>query len=126
MIVDDHAIIRSRVREVFEAANFKVLDAENGANGVQKAKELRPGLIILDLSMPVMNGLEAARELKALMPQVPLLMFTNNVGEILEKEAYSAGIRAVVLKTDSDALKQLLTVAKTLLGRDGAGAECAS
>ena len=57
----------------------------NGADGVQKAQEIKPSLIILDMSMPVMNGLEAARALKVLMPLVPLLMFTNNAGGILEQ-----------------------------------------
>ena len=139
MIVDDHAIIRRMVRKVFEAEHVevldaangaegvqKVLDAANGAEGVQKAQEVKPGLIILDLSMPVMNGLEAARELKVLMPHVPLLMFTNNAAGIVEKEARSAGISAVISKSDSDGLQQLLTLAKTLLGQDGSGAQRAS
>jgi len=126
MIVDDHAIIRRMVRKVFEAEHLEVLDAANGAEGVQKAQEVRPGLIILDLSMPVMNGLEAARELKVLMPHVPLLMFTNNAAGIVEKEARSAGFSAVISKSDSDGLQQLLTLAKTLLGADGSGAQRAS
>lgn len=115
MIVDDHAVIRRMVREAFEAEDFKVFDAANGAEGVQKAQEVKPGLIILDLSMPVMNGLDAARELKVLMPHVPLLMFTNNAAGIVEKEARSAGISAVISKSDSDGLKQLLSCAKALL-----------
>jgi CheY-like chemotaxis protein len=122
MIVDDHAIIRRMVREVFEAENWEVLDAANGAEGVQKAQVVKPGLIILDLSMPVMNGLDAARELKVLMPHIPLLMFTNNAAGIVEKEARSA----VISKSDSDGLKQLLARAKALLGQDGAGAQRAS
>jgi CheY-like chemotaxis protein len=126
MIVDDHAVIRRMLREVFEAEELDVLDAVNGADGVQKAQQVKPGLIILDLSMPVMNGLEAARELKVLMPHVPLLMFTNNAGGIVEKEASSAGISAVVSKSDTDSLKQLLARAKALLGLDGAGAQRAS
>jgi len=126
MIVDDHAIIRRMVREVFEAENWEVLDAANGAEGVQKAQVVKPGLIILDLSMPVMNGLDAARELKVLMPHVPLLIFTNNAAEIVEKEARSAGISAVISKSDPDGLKQLFARAKALLGQDGAGAQCAS
>ena len=124
MIVDDHALIRQMVHEAFEAADLEVFDAANGAEGVQKAQEAKPGLIILDLSMPGMNGLEAARELKVLMPQVPLLMFTNNAAPIVEEEARSAGISAVISKSDSDGLKQLLARAKSLL--DGAGAQPAS
>ena len=70
--------------------------------------------------MPVMNGLEAARQLKVLMPHVPLLMFTNSVAAIVEKEARSAGISAIISKSDPDALKQLLTQAKAILGLEGA------
>lgn len=95
MIVDDHAVIRRILRALFEAENLRVSDAADGAECVQRAQEEKPSLIILDLSMPVMNGLEAARELKILMPDVPLLMFTNNAGEILKKDALAAGIFAV-------------------------------
>jgi CheY-like chemotaxis protein len=126
MIVDDQAIIRRMVREVFEAEKLEVFDAANSAEGVQKAQEVKPGLIILDLSMPVMNGLDAARELKVIMPHVPLLMFTNNAARISEKEARSARISAVICRSDSDGLKQLVSLAKTLLGQDGAGAQRAS
>jgi CheY-like chemotaxis protein len=123
MIVDDHVVIRRMLREVFEAEDLEVFDAANGAEGVQKAQEVKPGLIVLDLSMPVMNGLDAARELKVLMPHVPLLMFTNNARGIVEKEARSAGISAVISKSDSDGLKQLLARAKALLGLNGAGVQ---
>jgi CheY-like chemotaxis protein len=120
MIVDDHAVIRCMLRAVFEAEDLQVCDAMDGADGVRKAQELKPSLIILDLSMPVMNGLEAARALKLLMPDVPLLMFTNNAGAILEKEALSTGIFAVVCKSDSDSSKQLVAHARVLLGLEGA------
>ncbi len=126
MIVDDHAIIRRMVREVFEADNLEVLDAANGAEGVQKAQDVKPNLIILDLSMPVMNGLDAARELKVLMPHIPLLMFTNNAAGTVEKEACRAGISGVISKSDSNGLKQLLARAKAILGQKGAGAQRAS
>jgi CheY-like chemotaxis protein len=66
MIVDDHAIMRRMVRALLEAERLVVSDGVDGAEGVQKAQAERPDLIILDLSMPVMNGLDAARELKVL------------------------------------------------------------
>ena len=110
------------LREMFEPENFDVSDAADGAEGVQKAQAEKPSLIILDLSMPVMNGLEAASELKVLMPHVPLVMFTNNARGMVEKQARAAGICAVISKSDSDALKQLLAHAKALLGLDGADA----
>jgi CheY-like chemotaxis protein len=118
MIVDDHAIIRRKLRSVFEAEDWQV-SAKDGAQGVRKAQELKPSLIILDLSMPVMNGLEAARALKLLMPHVPLLMFTNNAGAAMEKEARSAGISAVVCKSDSDSSTRLVAHARELLGLRG-------
>jgi CheY-like chemotaxis protein len=108
MVVDDQAIIRRMVRAVLEAEDLEVCDATNGAEAVQRAQELNPALIILDMSMPVTNGLEAARVLKQLMPQIPLLMFTNHVGTIIEAEARSAGILALVCKSDSNSCNQLL------------------
>jgi CheY-like chemotaxis protein len=120
LIVDDHAVIRSVLRALFEAQDMEVCEAENGADGVQKAQDLNPGLVILDLSMPVMNGFEAARALQLTMPHVPLLMFTNNAGAVMEKEARSAGIFAVISKMDADSSQQLMAQAKSLLGLDGA------
>ncbi len=115
MIVDDHAVIRRMIRAVFEAEGWKVFDAANGAEGVEKAQQVKPSLIILDLTMPVMNGLEAARRLKALMPHIPLLMFTNH-GGMVEKEARCAGISALVYKADSGAMRRLLAHAKAMVG----------
>jgi CheY-like chemotaxis protein len=120
LIVDDHAIIRKMLHELFAAHDMDVSEAENGAEGVQRAQELNPALVILDLSMPFMNGLEAARELRLTMPHVPLLMFTNNNIAAMRKEAHDAGIRAVVSKSDANASLQLVAQAKTLLGLDGA------
>ena len=117
LIVDDHAIIRRLVRSLFEAQELDVSEASNGAEGVQKAQEVNPSLILLDLTMPVMNGLDAARALRLLMPHIPLLMFTNNVGAVMEQEARSAGISAVICKSDADSSHRLLVRAKALLKR---------
>jgi CheY-like chemotaxis protein len=71
-------------------------------------------VIILDLSMPVMNGFEAARALKLSMPGVPLLMFTNTVGQFARQEVLAIGIASVFSRSDSCAL--LVEDAKTRLG----------
>jgi CheY-like chemotaxis protein len=113
LVVDDHEIIRKMICTLFEDQGFEVCDAENGAQAVEIAQEVHPDLIVLDLAMPVMNGLEAARALKLLMPDVPMLMFTNTVGPVLEQEAKSAGISALVSKFDSAA--KLLEHADELL-----------
>lgn len=75
-------------------------DAANGAEAVNKAQVVKPGLVILDLAMPVMNGLEAARILKRIAPEGPLLTFTNADGSGLRQEARSSGISAVCSKSD--------------------------
>ena len=126
MIVDDHAFVREMLRAAFEAEGFEVCEAINGSEAIRTAEKQSPSLVILDLSMPVMNGLEAAGKLKALMPEVPLLMFTNHLKQTVEKEARAAGISAVVSKFDSKATALLLAEAKALLGSDGATARRAS
>jgi CheY-like chemotaxis protein len=113
LVVDDHEIVRKMVCSMFTARGFEVSYAEDGADAVAKAWESRPDLVVLDLAMPVMNGLEAARQLRALMPLLPLLMFTNNVGSIMELEAKAAGITAVVCKSES--AEKLLFHANALL-----------
>jgi len=92
MIVDDHVVIRRMLREVFEAQDLEVCEVANGAEGVQEAQDVRPSLIILDLPKQVMNGLEAARALKLLMPRIPLLMFTNNAGSWRKRLALRASL----------------------------------
>src|SRR6266566_8312265 len=102
LIVDDNAYIRMSLCEQFKREeDFEICgEAENGKEAIAKALELHPDLIVLDLSMPVMNGLEAARELKRLNPSVQLLMFTSFKSPNLEKEAVAAGCTAVVEKSD--------------------------
>lgn len=92
LIVDDHAIIRGCLRRVIESVDgWKVLDeAGDGREGIERAEVNRPDLVILDLSMPRLNGLEAARVLKRKMPSVPLLMYSAHMDAFMEKEAIAA------------------------------------
>jgi two-component system, chemotaxis family, protein-glutamate methylesterase/glutaminase len=80
--------------------------------GLRKIRELRPDLVLLDLSMPCMNGLEAARELRRLHPSLPLLMFTSFKTPNLEEQAIAAGCNTLVSKSDSG---QLLSSMQRLL-----------
>ena len=68
-------------------------EAENGQEAIEKAERLRPDLIVMDLSMPVMNGIEAARVLKRLAPAAPLIIFSEYSDVFSEQEARSAGVR---------------------------------
>jgi len=78
LIVDDNPWIRMVLRERFQReADLAVCgEAENGKEAIEKAQQLRPELIVLDLSMPVTNGLDAARILRRLMPSMPLIMYS--------------------------------------------------
>jgi DNA-binding NarL/FixJ family response regulator len=75
-------------------------EAADGRQAIDAAQRLKPDLVVLDLSMPVLNGLEAARVLKPLLPSVPLLLFTNFDSGQLKREALAAGVSAVVSKSE--------------------------
>jgi DNA-binding NarL/FixJ family response regulator len=102
LIADDQEFIRKRLCDLFASqGDFDVCgDAENGLEAVEMAQVLRPDLILLDLSMPMMNGIEAACELKRLMPMVPIIVFSEYSDVFSEREARSSGISALVLKTE--------------------------
>jgi DNA-binding NarL/FixJ family response regulator len=100
LIVDDHAYIRKAIRDFLEnESSFEVCgEAADGYDAIQKAKELNPDLIILDFSMPGMNGIEAARVLKKIFPQTPIVMLTSHHPSVLRYDTQAAGIDAVVPK----------------------------
>jgi DNA-binding NarL/FixJ family response regulator len=106
---------RALRRWIEQNPNWKVCaEAPNGAVAIEKVKELLPDLVILDLSMPVMNGLEAARHIKEIAPTTPMVMFTMYVNDVLTKDAQAAGIQCVVSKTESVG-NQLITSISSLL-----------
>jgi CheY-like chemotaxis protein len=78
----------------------RVWRGRNGRDGIDKALLLHPDLVVMDLIMPVMNGIEASRALKRLMPVTPLVMFTTFADPFLTKEAVAAGVDAVVPKSE--------------------------
>jgi two-component system chemotaxis response regulator CheY len=100
LIADDNAFVRQRVSELFRReADFEVCaEAEDGRKAIEEAHKSKPDLIVLDLSMPVINGLDAARFLKRLMPRVPIIMFSAFADSFTEKEARAAGVSVMVSK----------------------------
>jgi chemotaxis response regulator CheB len=80
LVADDSPLIRKMLCRIFETEeNYELCaEAKNGQEAIDLALKCRPELIILDLSMPVMNGMDAARELKKLMPDVPIILFTQH------------------------------------------------
>ena len=115
LIVDDYAPIRCALCDLFTLeSDFDVCgEAENGREAIAKAQELHPDLIVMDLLMPVMNGLDAARVLKRLMPNVPIIMFSEFTDAFAEEEAHSAGVCALVPK--SAKASTLVGTARSLL-----------
>jgi len=102
LLVDDNTFIRHALRQSFTSqADFEVCgEAQNGLEAIEKAQKLHPDAIIMDLSMPVMNGLDAARALKKLMPTMPVIMFSQYCDVLSDNDARSAGVTAFVSKSD--------------------------
>ncbi len=102
MIADDNPSIRKFLCRLFEdEKDYHICaEAENGQRAVELALQCRPDLIILDLSMPVMNGLEAARKLKEIMPQVPIILFTQHAELTMQLGNVGADADRVVSKTN--------------------------
>lgn len=98
LLVDDNAVVRKALRSMFEGAGFLCFESEDGPHALQEAKELQPDLILLDFSMPRMNGLEATPLLKEMLPQTPIIMFTMFATEAFTKVALAAGVTKVVPK----------------------------
>jgi two-component system, NarL family, nitrate/nitrite response regulator NarL len=115
LIADDNALIRQGLCELFSREpDFEVCgEAENGREAIEEAQELRPDLILLDLSMPVMNGLDAARALTRLMPEVPVIMYSAFSDSFTQREARSAGVSALVSKSEN--ISVLLGKARSLV-----------
>ena len=115
LIVDDSPIIRRSLRIVLEQQpDWGVCgEAGNGRDGIDKALQLRPDLVVIDLVMPVMNGIEASRTLKKLAPATTLVMFTTFADPCLTKDALAAGVDAVVPK--SEGATTLIRSIQTLL-----------
>ena len=99
LVVDDNAPVRKMLVAAFLSDGFtKCEQAENGEEAIKLAKQVEPDLIILDLSMPVMNGLDAAVELRKLFPEVPLILFTMYDNSAVAAAASKVGINVVLSK----------------------------
>jgi len=120
LIVDDNCFVRQALGEIFRReTDFAVCgEAANGSEAVREAQMLSPDLIVLDLAMQVMNGLEAARRLKRLMPAVPLIMYSGIGDRFVEQQARFIGIAALISKAEPPGT--LLGKARTLLAKRAA------
>jgi NarL family two-component system response regulator LiaR len=127
LIVDDNEAIRKALTALLEThANWEVCgQARNGKEGVAKATELKPDLIVLDLVMPVMDGFQTARAIAKVLPAAPILLHTQHYSPEIELEAKKFGVRQVVAKSHPaeklfQALESLLSAGVAIPPEDSA------
>lgn len=108
LLVDDHPIVRQGLKTLLEGhSGWEVIgEASDGAEAVEKAKDLNPDVMVLDVTMPRMNGLEACRLLRQQCPGLEILFVTQHDSPQMMREALEAGARGYVVK--SNAARDLL------------------
>ena len=116
LIADDSKTIRTLIRAFIEnRAGFEVCgEAVDGVDAIEKAKELKPDLIILDLAMPRMNGAAAASVLKRRMPKIPIILFT--MYDELMSEPFSSAVQVDLVLSKPNGLHEMVTHVQDLLG----------
>jgi CheY-like chemotaxis protein len=111
LLVDDNAQVRRTLRWFFEELNLVCDEADNGLRALQVAQKIKPDLVILDFSMPVMNGIDAALVFKQIMPEVPILMLSAHSG-VADESARKAGVEGIYSK---DNVEPLVVRARAIL-----------
>lgn len=102
LLADDFEIVRRSLRVLLESQQgWKVCaEAETGQEALEKTKSLKPDVVILDVSMPVLNGFGAAKAIKELFPETTILLYSMDATEAFKNEAQRIGVDAYVSKSD--------------------------
>ena len=103
IIADDHEMVRRGLRDLLQSRPDWTIcgEAATGREAVALCRELKPDLVVLDLSMPELNGLEAARQIREQSPKTEILMLTMHESEQIARQALAVGVRGFVLKSDA-------------------------
>ena len=114
LIADDHDLMRRGVKALLQShAGWEVCgEAHTGREAVAKSEELKPDVVILDISMPELNGVEAARRIRKASPNAEVLILSVHYSDQLIREILDAGVRGYMVKSDSD--RDLLIAVETL------------
>jgi DNA-binding NarL/FixJ family response regulator len=117
LIADDHDVVRSGLRSILETCpDWQVLgEAADGRDALAKTIALKPDVAIVDYGLPLMNGVEVARQIRARRPETEVLMFTMHDEDHIVQQALEAGVRAYLLK--SEARQYLIPAIETLAAR---------
>ena len=104
VIADDHDLMRRGVKTLLQShPGWGVCgEAKTGHEAVNKVKELRPDILVLDISMPDLNGLEAARRIRSTSPSTEILILSVHYSDQLVRQIVNAGVRGYIVKSDSD------------------------
>jgi DNA-binding NarL/FixJ family response regulator len=104
MLADDHDVVRSGLRTILETnPNWQVVaEAADGKEAVRVATDMKPNIIVLDHSLPLVNGIEVTRQILAHLPKTEVLIFTMHDNEMLIEELLKAGARGYLLKSDAN------------------------
>ena len=104
LIVDDHDVVRRGLHAQLSRHEHWTIcgEARNGREAVRLALQLKPDLVVMDLSMPELNGLEATRQIRRQLSRTEILIFTAHDSDELIREALSAGARGYLLKSDAE------------------------
>ena len=114
LLADDHQIVRQGLRGILVAAGHEVIgEASDGREALKLARTLNPDIAVLDLSMPLLNGLDAAREIRRLAPDIKIILLTMYTDKGYVLQALRAGARGYVLKTQ--AAEDLISAIREIL-----------
>jgi DNA-binding NarL/FixJ family response regulator len=104
VLADDHAVMRRGIREILEGdTEVEVVgEAGDGREAIRLAQKLKPDVMVVDLGMPELNGLDAIRHIRRERPEIELLVFSMHDSEELIREVFSTGARGYVLKSDAE------------------------
>jgi DNA-binding NarL/FixJ family response regulator len=117
LVVDDHDIIRRGLKDLLTAkAGWEICgEAKTGKEAVTLSEQLKPDIIVMDISMPDLNGMEAARRIHKILPKTGILILTMHFSDQLVREVVEAGARGYILKSDAD--KELVTAVDSIANR---------
>ena len=114
LLADDHKVVRHGTRALLsKMPEWEIVgEVDNGRDAVSLTEKLKPDIVILDIGMPQLNGLDATRQIKKILPETEVLIFTSHEAEEMVHEVFDSGARSYIMKTDAadhliEALKAL-------------------
>lgn len=116
IIADDHAVLRSGLKHVLMTdPSFNIIgETDNGHDAIRLSLEMAPDIVVMDVNMPRVNGIEAARQIKATLPEIHILMLTMHEDDSYILDAISAGINGYILKSSD--MDTLISAIKQIAG----------